>query len=102
MPTAPSRWRELAVYAAAAVLSLLLVAWLMDLPRADLGVPFTYGVGDAPQVQMWVKGLIDNPWLLHNDYLGGPGGQDMHDFPMAEALHLLLLKLLGLAAGNPF
>ncbi len=108
MPTEPSpvrpndRRRELAVYAAAVVLAVLLVAWLMDLPHADLRVPFKYAFGDTLQVQMWVKGLLDNPWLLHNDYLGGPGGQDMHDFPTSDALHFLMLKLLALATGDPF
>jgi phosphoglycerol transferase len=99
---APFSWREPFLYLLAVFVPLVLLIWLMDLPRANLNIPFTYGVGDSPQVQMWVKGLLDNPWLLHNDYLGMPGGQDLHEFPMSDSLQFLLLKLFAVVLGNPF
>src|SRR5262249_40293015 len=33
----------------------------------------------------------------HNDCLGAPFGQDLHDFPMADNLHFLLMKGIALA-----
>ena len=49
-----------AAYGAALLVCLLLLAWVLRLWRADLTVPFSYSA-DTLLVQMWVKGLIDNP-----------------------------------------
>jgi phosphoglycerol transferase len=91
--------KTVAGYTGAAALSLLLLAWTLRLADADLRVPLNYD-GDALLVQSWVKGVLDNGWYLHNRYLGAPGGLDMHDFPLADALFLGLLKVIGLAAGE--
>jgi phosphoglycerol transferase len=91
--------KAVAGYGAAVALCLLVVAWRFELWRADLNVPFCYD-GDALFVQIWVKGVIDNGWYLRNGYLGAPGGLEMHDWPLADSLHFLILKLIALFTSN--
>jgi phosphoglycerol transferase len=86
-------------YLAAAALSLAILAWVMKLWHADLKVPFAY-LGDALMAQLWVKGVVDNGWYLHNEFVGAPGALDMPDYPMADNLHFLVFKLLALACPN--
>jgi phosphoglycerol transferase len=81
-----------AVFACMAVLIGSLRLW-----RADLHIPFVYS-GDQLAVQAWIKGLIDNPWYLHNHFLGAPGTMEMEDYPVADSLHFLLLKAISLAS----
>jgi phosphoglycerol transferase len=86
-------------YGAAAVVCLLILTAVLKLWRVDLRVPLTYS-GDSIQMQSWFKGAVENGWYLHNDRLAMPFGQDMHDFPMAEALHFSSVKLLDWATGS--
>src|SRR4051812_1451417 len=82
-------------YAVALVLCLLCLTWTFKLWRADLHVPFVYGQ-DGLLTAAMVKGVIDNPWYWHNDYLGAPFGSDLYDFPQADGLHFLAFKGLAL------
>ena len=43
---------------------------------------------------MMVKAVIDHGWYLTNAQLGAPGVLTLHDFPQADGIHLLLIKLL--------
>lgn len=103
----PANYRSLAgsvmrttgVYAAAFVLSLLVLVWVLKLWRADLSVPFVYA-GDGLAGQAVVKGIIDNNWIFYNDFLGAPGQLQMFDFPSADSVHLLLIKALTLFDSN--
>ena len=61
--------------------------------RADLRVPFNYR-GDSVFFSMMVKAVIDHGWYLTNPQLGAPGQLALHDFPQADGIHLLLIKLL--------
>jgi phosphoglycerol transferase len=83
-------------YLAAAVISIAVVVGVLRLWRADLWVPFCYG-GDGLYTGLWIKGIIDNGWYLDNDRVGAPGGVNLADFPLADNLHFLVLKLIGLA-----
>jgi hypothetical protein len=91
--------RSVAAYTLAVVLCLGFLVIVLQLWKADLRVPFLYWE-DALLVDSWVKGVLDNGWYLHNAYLGAPAAQDFHDFPMAENLHFLLIKLLGLVCST--
>jgi phosphoglycerol transferase len=61
--------------------------------RADLRVPFNYR-GDSLFFAMMVKAVIDHGWYLTNPQLGAPGVLALHDFPQADGIHLVLIKLL--------
>lgn len=92
-------WTNAAGYAAAVALSLCILVCAMRLWRADLDVPFSY-LGDAFFTQMQVRGLLDNGWYLTHPRAGFPGTSELHDFPVAESLHMVLLKGIGTFAGN--
>src|SRR5262245_10880010 len=81
-------------YTIALALCLGILTWQLKLWRADLSVPLAYKY-DGLFTAMWIKGLLENGWYLHNDRLGMPSGSDLHDFPMPDNLHFLALKLLG-------
>lgn len=93
-PALKSLGRALLPYAAVAAVSLLLLAYVLKLWRADPHIPFGY-VGDCLVVQAWVKGILENGWFLHNDAVGAPAALDMHDYPMPENLHLAVMKVIG-------
>lgn len=86
-------------YTGAIALCLLILTWVMKLWSADLKIPFGYG-GDALLSGMVIKGIIDNGWYLHNNFIGMPMGLDMYDFPMADNFHFLLLKLISLIVSD--
>jgi len=88
--------REGVAYIAAASLSLLILAGVMNLWRADLRVPFTY-YGESMFNGLLVKSIVDHGWFLTNDSVGMPTGLDMRDVPMSDNnFHFLLIKLLSL------
>jgi phosphoglycerol transferase len=96
-PIAAQSLQSLAAYAGAVLASLVLLAGVLKLWRADLNVPFAYA-GDALFYQTCVKAIIDKGWYLDNDAVGAPAGLDMRDFPLGDNLHFLLLKLLAVPA----
>jgi phosphoglycerol transferase len=81
-------------------LCLAALAVFLDLSHAELRVPFQYEK-DALFTQLWVKTLVENGWYLHNDRLGAPSALDLHDFPMSDNLHFLLLRLGALVCEDP-
>lgn len=85
--------RALAAYAGVALASLAVAGFVFQVWRAEPGVPFTYG-GDGAFYLSLIKGIRDNGWYLHNPSLGAPVGLDMHDFPLADSGHFLLIKLI--------
>jgi hypothetical protein len=89
--------RELAALLASASLTLLLFIPVMQIPQADLRVPFHYS-GDAGFYGMITKSILDHGWFLENPDLGFPFEQQLYDFPLEfDHLHLGILKLLSLA-----
>lgn len=102
-PAPPRAFSELlrnaATYLAAAVVSSAVLAVVLQLWRADLSVPMSYD-GDALWAQSWIKGIAENGWYLVNPRLGAPGTMELYDFPQADNLHFLLLKLLLSATGD--
>ncbi len=86
---------NLAGYAAAVITTLALVTVALQLWGADFRVPFRYGGGDGMLHLMLVKSTLEGGWYLDNDRLGAPDGQNLRDFPMPDALHFAVIKLLG-------
>jgi phosphoglycerol transferase len=88
--------REAARYAAAVAVSVLVMSWALQLRHLHWRVPLCYQ-GDGLLCQMWIKGVLEHGWYLENADLGAPLGQQMYDFPLADTLHFVILKLLGAA-----
>jgi len=87
------RARILIEHGCAAAASLQAAFVLLRLWRADLRVPFDYE-DDALYFGMMVKAVVDGGWFLKNPLLGAPGVLAMHDFPSADWLHLLVIKIM--------
>jgi phosphoglycerol transferase len=64
--------------------------------RADLRIPFAYGVHDELTVAIGAKWLIENPWIFSNPHLGMPFGSTMFNYAQPDVFHYLVVKLLGL------
>jgi hypothetical protein len=92
---------NVAGYAAAVILTLVLVTVALQLWDADFTVPFRYGGGDGMLNLMLIKSTLDGGWYLDNDRLGAPDGQNLRDFPMPDALHFGVIKLLGRVFMDP-
>ncbi len=86
--------QTLTAYGSVVILSVIVLIWGMKLWKADLRIPFVYA-GDVLPYHLWVKGIIENGWYLHNPKVGAPSGLDMQDFPMADNLHFAVMKVLG-------
>lgn len=85
--------KTLAAYCIALSFCLIFLILVMELWNANLRVPFSYS-GDGKCIGMYVKGIIDNGWFLHNKYVGMPTGLDMNDFPLTDNLDFGLIKLI--------
>jgi phosphoglycerol transferase len=91
--------RRVAPYAAALLLCILILTWVMQLWRADLRAPFNYH-GDVLFCGMMIKGVVENGWYLTHPRLGAPGQGELHDFPMADSLHFVVLRFLALLCND--
>lgn len=91
--------KNISAYAIAVALCLLILIWVMELWKADLNVPFRYS-GDALWGAMSIKGVVDNGWFLHNNFVGMPTGLDAYDFPIPESFHFLLIKIFSLFSSD--
>lgn len=90
------RWKTVAAYTLAVLLTLVFVVWALKLWQADLRVPLTY-YGEAKFNALLVKGLLDFGWHVHNPAMAAPDALDLRDVPMSDNnLHFVLIKLIGL------
>lgn len=88
-------------YAATPLVCVLLLVWVLKLRSDDfsLSIPFLYA-SDGLMNAAWIKGLIENGWFLHNNFVGAPTGLNMLDFPMPDNLHFAVMKLISLFTGD--
>src|SRR5436190_15446317 len=76
-----------------ALVSVAAAVILLQLWSADLRVPFDYG-GDALWSGLVIRTTADHGWpALVNPRLGAPWALELHDFPQADHLHLLAIKV---------
>lgn len=87
------------IYFFTAVLTIAIVIWIMQLWNADINIPFLYS-GDGLCTNMFIKGIIDNGWWLHNSFIGMPTGNLMFDFPNTDNFSFLLIKLISIFCNN--
>lgn len=91
--------KTILLYCGAAFLSFFLVVILMRVWKVDLSIPFNFG-GDTFFTALNVKGMINNGWALTNKFVGMPWGLKLQDFPIADSLHLLIIKLITMVFPN--
>jgi phosphoglycerol transferase len=101
--TGPSRARRIALevllYAAGAVLAVVLFCRVYHLRQASLHVPF-HLPGDGAYYGAQVKTLLEKGWVHENADLGYPFGLELYDFPHFDNLFLLLMKGIGLFSSD--
>jgi len=88
------------LYGATAVLSVVLLALVIQLWQADWKVP----IGPVPPDLLLhaeiVKAMLDNGWYYKNAFLGAPGELLFLDFPYSPNLPMAFLKVLSLFFSN--
>ena len=84
-------------------LTLLAVAWTLELWRADLSAPFRYAqLDDTKFYLMLIRSMIRHGWFGAGSSLGAPAGQQLADFPQgADNLNFLIIRVLALFSSNP-
>lgn len=96
-------WRRLgpafALYAGTLAVCVVVLVWQLRLWRVELRVPLAY-TNDGLVSAMYVKAVMEHGWYFHIPSLGAPAGLDLADFPMADSLHFLLVKLLALCTDD--
>lgn len=101
MPQLPRTARHnVATYGVAILFSVILTVYFHELWRANLEVPFAYGVNDELTVAVGAKSLIENPWVFYNPRLGMPFGSTMYDYPQPDVFHYAVMKLLALTTSQ--
>ncbi len=76
-------------------LCLFILYRVMELDKADLHIPFSYG-GDAQTFLLFIKSIVEEGWVLNNRNVGMPYGFTLYDFPLSEAFTFLLIKFFSL------
>ncbi len=96
MTTTKRRGTVALAYVAVFVAATVGTVGVYKLWSCDLRAPMVYGGVDATEFAMLFKGLIDTGWYTHNPYVGAPGGLQTSDYPIPEAFHFGVLKLISL------
>jgi phosphoglycerol transferase len=81
------------IYATLIISSILVLAYIMQLWRADIQIPFQYD-RDSIMTGEWIKSIIDNGWFLDNKYIGMPTGKNLRDVPMSDNFHYAIIKII--------
>ncbi len=93
--------RELALYVVAVMLCMVGLDYTFQLGKADLRIPLN-NEGDGLLGVLCVKNTMERGTYYHSERIAAPYGVDLRDFPLAENLHLAVIRLLGLGSKNPF
>jgi phosphoglycerol transferase len=88
------------IYVGIIILSIFILTCVLKLWKADLGIPLTVNGGDTLFNLVCIKGLKDSGWYFYNKFLGAPFGLELYDLPMADSIHLILLKILVILFDN--
>lgn len=91
--------KPMVAYILALFICVITLAWVMKLWEADFSIPFSYE-GDALNLDMLIKSIIDNGWIYYNDFVGMPTGLYMYDYPVADNLTFGLIKIITFFAHN--
>jgi hypothetical protein len=93
---------EVAWLAATMAITLIVVAWVLQLWHAKLHVPITPG-GDATLNLAVLQGMIEHGWYFTNSSLGAPAGQQLYDFSAFDGdnLQFLFMRVLALGISDP-
>ncbi|HEX3392587.1 MAG TPA: hypothetical protein VHS55_08490 [Solirubrobacteraceae bacterium] len=88
---------------AAAVVSVLVAALVLNVGEGHLSLPWNYASeGDTKFYLLLIKGILTHGSYQVNPSLGAPFGLQLYDFPQGgDNLSLLIVRALGLFSQNP-
>jgi hypothetical protein len=82
-------------YVVVAFVAFVLGAIVLQLWRANLGVPLFYAnADDGLFLNAYAKVIAETGWDFRSANLGMPFGADLYEFPVPNALHFLILRLI--------
>ena len=86
----------------AALLGGLLPLLILEIWRADRGVPMTGYTSDGLFYLTMVKAVLEHGWFQENPTVGAPFGQEMYDFGgLSDTLSIAFIKVLGVFSSDP-
>jgi len=85
--------KKIQPYLIATIISVLILIWVLQLWNSDLRVPFVY-TSDALLNLMIIKGIVDNGWYFHNQFLGAPFSLEHYDYPFTDSFNFLIIKII--------
>jgi len=91
-----SALREAALYVGVVAISVAVLLWQFYPDYLNLSVPFTYAGSDSLFTGFLVKTIINCGWVWHNPAVGAPAGVDLRGFPIADALHIAIIRGMSL------
>jgi phosphoglycerol transferase len=91
-----SALREAALYVGVVAISVAVLLWQFYPAYLNLNVPFFYAGGDSLFTGFLVKTIINYGWVWHNPAVGAPAGVDLRGFPIADALHIAIIRGMSL------
>lgn len=83
--------------------SILTIMYIvLGFAKSGIDAPFAYYGGDEISWYATIKGVLENGWYWHNDYLGAPFGTSYFDWEGIFLINLdfLLAKILGFFTDN--
>jgi phosphoglycerol transferase len=89
--------KEISIYISTALICIILLT--LNLQGVDLTIPLAYA-SDSILNLVWIKGIVDHGWYLHNPSIGSPFGSDMNDFPMADNVSFFIMKVISWFTSN--
>lgn len=93
--------RELVLHAVGWAVTFGLLWVVLGLGRVDFRYPMAlFAQGDGVYYAAQVKILLETGWVYHHPDLGAPFGLYLYDFAHFDALHLLVMKLIGYAVAD--
>jgi phosphoglycerol transferase len=94
---------DLAAALAAAALSAIVAALVLNVGEGHLSQPWNYASeGDTKFYLLLIKGILAHGSYQVNPALGAPFGLQLYDFPQGgDNLSLLAIRALGLLSSNP-
>ena len=84
---------ESALYVLFILVSILILIFGLKLFETNLSIPFEYDE-DTLLILPLVKETVEGGHHWRNARLGAPGVQELHDFPIVDHLHFLIIRLM--------
>lgn len=95
------RWRNVAIYASAAIVALVIALLTWHKSLLHLQVPIELA-GDTVSAHYIMKTVVDHGWYLVNPDMAAPFGATMYDYPIPEPTSFSFIWLMGRLSKNPF